>query len=170
MLYILDFDHTLFDTDRFKSDAMRRGGNEDWVRPAIWDQFDATQYLYSDTLPFLESVGVENAIILTAMSPHLGPQTREFQKMKLERSGVRPYVKDIIFMEGDKGSYVADLCAHTQATFVDDTLDHLRSVQTLCPEVSLVHMVRTGSRTLPNNDAIPMCTALRGCSFIEQTL
>lgn len=142
MKYILDFDHTLFNTSLFgqKASAYEERGTK--ITSAIWDIFDATSFLYDDTLDFLKKVGKDNVVILTAIKPSLGVHAREFQETKLEKSGVRTFVDDIIFMEGEKGSYVKDLYANVPTLFLDDTLEQLQSVRRVCPDVTTVQMVR----------------------------
>lgn len=142
MKFILDFDYTLYEVSRFKEAALPYKEDGMWLTPAIWDKLDATSFFYPDTLDFIQRQGKENVVILSAMTPALGPQAREFQKAKLARSGIGEFVSDVIVMEGDKGPYVKDLYTGEPTVFVDDTLLHLYSSQRHCPEVGTVQIIR----------------------------
>ncbi len=142
MKYILDFDHTLFDTARFVHDAAEHKKNGTLITPDIWDSYDASSYLYDDVIPFLESIGKEHVQILTAVTTSLGPLSTEFQKAKLYRSGIASFVKEILFIEGEKGDHVKRMYEHTPTVFIDNMLSQLKSVQELCPEVEVVQIIR----------------------------
>jgi len=147
MKYILDFDHTLFNTTDFVARVSERGMFDILITPQIWEHFNVMDFLYADTLTFLESKNRADLIILTAMTPTLGPQAREFQKQKLNSGNFDKYVEEIIFMEGDKGPHIADLFTGQPTTFVDDSLPHLISSRKCCPEVICAQMVRFGEET-----------------------
>lgn len=144
MKYIFDFDHTLFNNDLFREASAAYVESGLWVTPAIWNILEARSFLYEDTVDFLTSLQKEDVRILTAMSPALGSDARNFQKVKLEKSGLAKYVSEIIFMEGDKGPYVQEMHDGTPTVFVDDKLAHLVSVKKMCPKVHVVQMVRPG--------------------------
>lgn len=166
MKYILDFDLTLFDSHKYLEASVPYQADGTWVTPAIWDILNASEFLYDDVLPFLEAVGKENVHILTAMSPHLGPLAREFQKEKLARCGLAEHVAGVTFMEGDKGSYIASLYDGGPTTFVDDKIEHLHSSHEHCPAVQVVQMVRQGSRTVPNEEGMLIIQTLHELSQI----
>jgi hypothetical protein len=154
MRYILDFDHTLFDTSQFITDVCSAGlTREQYISPEIWERFDASAYLYDDVLPFLRVVGKDQVQILTAITPELGPHSAAFQRAKLDRSGIGAYVHSVHFMEGLKGTHVAKLYDQSPTIFVDDRHDQLRSVVQICPEVQVVEIVRT--KVTSENSAPP---------------
>jgi len=161
MNYILDLDLTLFDSHKYLQASLPYQADGTWVTPAIWDILNASDFLYDDVLPFLSAVGKERVHILTAMSPHLGPLAREFQKEKLSRCGIAAYVSGVTFMEGDKGSYIASLYEGNATTFVDDKIEHLLASRASAPEVAIIQMVRPGSRTEANQEGIPTIATLR---------
>jgi hypothetical protein len=140
--YIFDFDHTLFDTPLFSFEATAYKSDGLYVTPQIWNILDAQKYIYNDVYDFLLRVGPSTVKILTAMTPELGPQSREFQKAKLARSGISEYVSDIIFMEGAKGLFVKEMYTGEPTIFIDDKLEQLLSVKASCPEVFTVQIVR----------------------------
>ena len=165
MKYILDLDLTLFDSHKYLDASLPYQEDGTWVTPAIWDILNAPDFLYDDVLPFLKETGKENVHILTAMSPHLGPLAREFQKEKVARCGIAEFVAGITFMEGDKGTHITSLYDGSPTTFIDDKLEHLHSCCTHCPEVAVVQMVRPGSRTQANQEGIPVIESLRELSL-----
>lgn len=161
MNYILDFDHTLFDARAFVQDAHAYKDSGVYVTPAIWDILDAKNYFFDDALPFLQSHTKEHMRILTAMTPSLGPEAREFQKVKLERSGSMDYVSETICMEGDKGPYIQKMYTNEPTVFVDDTVEHLLSAKKHCPDIQVVQIIRpelAGVRT--SDETIPVITSL----------
>lgn len=162
MKYILDFDHTLFDTERFSEAAESCKENGVWVTPAIWDIFDASEFFYKDVIDFLSEHDREDAHLLTAVTPSLGPEATLFQQEKVERSGILNYVKTVTYMEGDKGPYVAELFDGSPALFVDDRADHLQSALEHCPQVVVAQMIRPGLEGLVviNDQNIPVVTSL----------
>jgi FMN phosphatase YigB (HAD superfamily) len=163
MQYIFDFDHTLYETSRFSTDAKAYKENGTLITPAIWDLYDASNYFYEDTLSFLASQKKEDVVVLSAATPAYGPEAHAFQEAKLDRSGVGEYVSQIIVMEGEKGSYIQKLYANQPTVFVDDTLSQLLSAKECCPEVRLVQMVRPGRETYgPVSDTaqIPVISSL----------
>jgi hypothetical protein len=163
MKYILDFDHTLYETARFKEDARAYDALETWATPAIWDSLDERSYFYNDTIPFLLTLNRCDVVILTAVSPELGVHARAFQEAKLKKSGIAPFVHEILFMEGDKGPYVEQLYEGTPTVFLDDTLAHLESAKAHCPGVYTVQMVRPGLEhrgPISASSAIPVLSSL----------
>lgn len=163
MKYILDFDHTLMDTDLFSEDATPYKENGLWVTPAIWNILNAPDYLYTDTLSFLQSLKKEDVRILTAMTASLGPEARAFQKVKLAKSNISSFVSDIVFMEGDKGPFVAEMYDGTPTVFVDDRIEHLESAKRHCPEIHAVQIARpTVKKKLPTSTSadIPVVASL----------
>ena len=155
MKYILDFDYTLYDTDLFSQTAepfKQRDESGQWVTPRIWDILDASDFFYNDTLTFLSALHPSDVTILTAWTPSLGPESYEFQKSKVERSGIQDLVGTIVYMEGDKGPYVRDLYRNEKTVFVDDRLDHLQSAKKYCPNILVAHMIRPGRKDVISTD------------------
>ena len=164
MDFIFDFDRTLFDTAHFVNEAAPYKESGLYITPAIWDILDATTFVYSDVLSFLQKIGKEHSTILTAMTPTLGPLAREFQKAKLERSGVSAYTRQVIFMEGKKGKYVKEIFSGKPTIFVDDTLEQLQSVKAFCPEVVCIQIIRPNSEgrsEVSSSSDIPTVTSLQ---------
>ena len=146
MKFILDFDHTLMDTDRFVADAKKAGFTfEEIVTPEIWQSFLVRDYLYPDVLPWLESKKRDDLILLTATTPSLGPRAREFQKEKISSVNFQNIFSSIIVMQGSKDVDVAKIYDGTPACFVDDSLSHHIAVQNNTPEVISILIDRPNS-------------------------
>ncbi len=171
MQYILDFDHTLYNTDLFVSAAGPYRESGLWVTPAIWDILDSKDFFYDDSIQFLKRQQKEHVRILTAMTPSLGPESCEFQKVKVERSGVQTYVSDTIYMEGDKGSFIAEMYDGSPTVFVDDRIDHLLSAKKHCHEILVVQMVRPGLEgKIPTaeSEGVPVVNSLSALEALFQ--
>lgn len=160
MKYILDFDRTLFDTDRFVQAAEPYKAAGEWLTPRIWDTLDARSFLYDDVLPFLEAVPADDVVLLTAWTSSLGPESYAFQETKVQRSGVVPHVHRVVLMEGDKGPYVKRLTEDTPAVFVDDRIEHLLSARARCSDIHVLQMTRPGVGTLPSDTSVTVIRAL----------
>lgn len=142
MKFIFDVDRTLFDTKRFSLEAEPYKENGVWVTPQIWDILDARDYVFEDVVDYLTKVGKDNIELLTAMSLDLGPEAEEFQKKKLERSGLMAMAEKTTFMVGLKGEYVREIASGGPAVFIDDRTDQLESVSELSPNILPILMDR----------------------------
>lgn len=144
MKYVLDFDHTLMDTDKFVKQVDADGRRDILVTPGIWNYYNARDFLYDDVLDFLMAKPKEDLVILTAMTPSLGPEACDFQKEKLENAQMDDLVSEIIFMTGDKGPYLKKLYDGSPMCFVDDSIGHHDSVQQCEPNIVSFLMQRPG--------------------------
>lgn len=160
MRFILDFDHTLFDTNAFSVAAEPYKATGLWVTPQIWDELDARTFLYSDTLDFLNAKQTHELIILSAWTPSLGAESHAFQVSKIDKSGIADLVDKVVVMEGDKGPQVKLLCGGAPTVFVDDRIDHLLATQAMCPEVTVVQMVRPEVGMLLGDPSVPVVSSL----------
>jgi hypothetical protein len=153
MIVVLDFDHTLYDTSSLVEDLATIRSDDVFVRENFWDQLDAKQYIYPDVLPFLQSKAPTDFLILTAVTPSLGPESEAFQKRKVFDSGLDELVSEVIFMVGDKGPYVEQISSayDSVVVFIDDKFEHLISVKTKCPDVVCLQMVRNDLENRKND-------------------
>jgi len=161
MRYILDFDRTLFSTERFVSAAMLDEQDGSRLTASIWDTYDASSFLYDDTIPFLESLTPAQVIILTAWSERFGPQVYDFQTAKVERSGVAKYVSQVVLVSGDKGPHIGKLLTSEPTVFVDDKIAQLLSAKEHCPELTVVQMIRPSVSGLATHPSVPVITSLK---------
>lgn len=160
MKFIFDFDRTLYDTD--KQNVALENISDEGARysPQVWEKLEPKDFLYPDTVSFLRELNSKDVIILTAWSDRLGLEAFQFQKVKVERSGVMEFVNELIVMEGEKGPFVKDLCDSEPTIFVDDSIAHLLSAKQHCPEVKVVQMVREGVGILPGHPSVPVVSTL----------
>jgi hypothetical protein len=103
MRYILDFDHTLLDTDVFVQRVVLDGREHVLITPDIWRYYNVRDFLYDDVIMWLNSKSKESLHILTAMTPSLGELSCEFQREKLASGNFTELVSSITFMVGEKG-------------------------------------------------------------------
>lgn len=144
----LDFDRTLFDTDKFF----------DWLGPDRFSRIlaltsgtlaspDFSSYLYPDTLRFLASAKRTHRLVLLTYTVNIA-----LQKKKVRESGVMSYFDDIIFSRGDgersgKGKDAREYLlrigdAGWEHTFVDDSSENISEVKELNPEIRCVRIDR----------------------------
>lgn len=166
MKYIFDFDHTLYCTEKFVEAAEPYKANGEWLTPRVWDLLDASTFFYDDTIDFLKAQKPKDITILTAWTPTLGDKSFDFQRVKIEKSGVSEYVGEIIIMEGDKGPHVKSIYDGTPTVFIDDRIDHLLSSREHCPEVMVIQMVRDDAGMLPGDPSVPVVSALNEISEV----
>ena len=148
MKYLIDFDHTLLDTDRFVAQVVADGRENDLVTSGIWQFYNVRDYLYEDVLGWLRSKAKEDLHILTAMTPSLGSESCDFQREKLHSGNFTEFVESITFMVGEKGEAAAEIASqfppHEPLVFIDDRLDQCLSVKVAIPEAHCFMIVREG--------------------------
>jgi len=153
MMYFLDFDRTLFDTNAFIAYFGARIGETNLTEPkakALLSDLSASKsiaftpgelapFVYPDVPEFLRALGNE-AVIITHGDPII-------QQMKIENAltGI-PRVSAIYVGQEPKGPHLAArlVGSGTRALFVDDTPLQLESVGVHCPAVTLYEMRRDG--------------------------
>lgn len=141
MKYILDFDRVVFDCDAYMQ-AIADGNLHDLsVDPAVWDILDVKDFLFADAIAFLKKVEQVEAVIITAMSSHMGPNAEWYQRRKLAESGMGHYVSEVVIMKGDKAQYVQPFVS-PGSIFIDDKKEHVESVAKKCPGVTCFQLVR----------------------------
>src|SRR3989344_3941979 len=135
MMYFLDFDRTLFDTEAFIASMQSRLEAGD----LSFAPGELALFIYPDVPEFLRALGNE-AVIVTHGNPVL-------QRMKVESAltGI-PRVSVIYVDQEPKGPRVARRLAGSgvPALFSDDTPLELASVETCCPNIRLFEMRRDG--------------------------
>lgn len=160
MKYLLDFDRVIFDFDAYIADVKKHGLDDIYVTPHVWDTLVVSDYLFTDALEFMKKTPKEDMVIISAMSPHLGPEAREYQKRKLAESGMENFVSKVVVMEGDKAPHAEKHYTGGNATvFIDDKLEHLESVKNHIPEIVCIQLVRPGGSLesgVSNSEKIPV--------------
>ena len=136
MMYFLDFDRTLFDTEAFVASMQSRLAVPDDLTFAPGE---LSPFVYPDVPEFLRLLGNE-AVIVTHGNPVL-------QRMKVESAltGI-PRISALYVDQELKGPHVATCLAGSgvPALFSDDTPRELASVETCCPNIRLFEMRRDG--------------------------
>lgn len=146
MRLIIDFDHTLFDTQRLRyallDEVGQRGKGEKTPQPAL---AQLEHYLYADALPFLQRHRQHHITLLTFGSPR-------WQRYKIERSGIDRLVDDILVTEDSK---VAALMAQgigiehddsERIFFINDRGSEIDAMTAAFPTMRAVWIRRPGSK------------------------
>jgi FMN phosphatase YigB (HAD superfamily) len=146
----LDFDRTLFDTDKFYdwlgSDRFGRilaitGGT---LAPPPFDT-----YLYEDTTHFLKRMMKVYRIVLLTYAVNT-----VLQRKKVRGSGIIPYLDDVLITQGEvgektgKGTAAAEYLHRIgdsgwEHVFVDDDPRNIDEVKRVNPEIRCIRIDRT---------------------------
>lgn len=140
MKLYLDFDRTLFDTERFKlSNSAEKEG---------FEYGELSNFLFSDVISFLVEYTKNKPEIITFA------RDRKWQEEKVLSSGIGQYVQSIHIVEGVKGEFLALLLENIPQSepiwFVDDDPTQLLSVREHCPHVVCVQMARYAEPKIEN--------------------
>src|SRR3989338_5296582 len=134
MMYFLDFDRTLFDTEAFVASMQSRLAVPDDLTFAPGE---LAPFVYPDVPEFLRMLGNE-AVIVTHGNP-------VFQKMKIisALAGI-PRISALYVGNEPKGLFLAPRYAgySSEQIFTDDTPPELESVAAHCPSIRLFEMRR----------------------------
>ena len=135
MTIILDFDRTLFDTNRFR----RALPVVYFIKVIFWRKSWLKRFVFDDTIPFLEAHAHTTLILMTY-------GLEKYQQAKISGSGLTTYFKKVIVTKGLKGKEIRGLLHNENyqdpIVFVDDRLYQLESVLEECPEVLVIRMRR----------------------------
>jgi len=156
MKYILDFDRTLFDTELLYQRFARDDVDKNVLVPAIWESYQAKDFLYPDTVPFLTQHDPGDLIILTAYGTKYGDQVCEYQQAKVEQTPILDLVSQIHFVEHDKAAIMQTIATtygpSEPLVFVDDLLEHCLAVKAAVPDCQCYLIQRTSSPITPTAD------------------
>lgn len=154
MMYLLDFDRTLFDTDAFVAHVLRRADvaslhneTEEALASTLatlvargelaFAPGELAPFVYRDVSEFLRAAGNE-AVILTFGDPAL-------QKLKIDSAlaGI-PRVSALYTSDERKGAFMRERIGAYGAAplFVDDRAIELEDMARACPSVRLFEMRR----------------------------
>jgi len=146
MKYILDFDRTLFDTDKLIIQFRAADFDLHNLFPEMLDQFQSKQFLYDDVLPFLSSKKPADIFILTALGNTYGKKILEFQTAKVEQEPIRSLVNRVTYVMEDKGQPAADIVSQfppqESVVFIDDLLKNCLAVKVAVPHVHCFLILR----------------------------
>jgi hypothetical protein len=155
MNYLLDFDHTLMDTEALKMRAQVEGTDVLVGSPDFWQHHSVMEFLFPDVLPWLHTKPKESLHILTAFKPSQGLAARSFQEAKLASGGFSELVGSVTVMEGQKGSVAVSLAKrfplNEPIVFIDDRPDQCLSVKEHLPQAHcfLIHRYGVSTHNAP---------------------
>jgi len=154
MIYFLDFDRTMFDTDAFIRDLRLKDTSldacaptqlasvlEDRIRQGVlsFEPGELAPYVYPDAAQFLRDK--ENAVAVITYGP------RAFQEAKTKSAfhGI-PRVSVMYTENVRKGPFLAPHThLHRDAVLADDTVEELELLTEACPDIRLFEMRRDGA-------------------------
>ncbi len=154
MTYFVDFDRTLFDTDRFQKDYAEQlslaEGEPGIIHRTLakllaegnltFTQGELTPYLYADAAEFLRGLGNEATIITR------GDVAFQTAKVKSALVGI-PRLSVFYTGENSKAAYLAPrIDAYRDPVLVDDKPLELEILATTCPALRLYEMRRDGEK------------------------
>ena len=148
MLYLLDFDRTLFAVESLYAALAARGWDELVGTHESLERVPIADYVYEDVAPFLAAHGTES-IILSSASGRSGEWETAYQRAKIDASGVAAQVREVCVVPGDKAAAAAEIAQRfppdTPMCFVDDRIEHCLAVQAALPQATCCLMVRDPS-------------------------
>lgn len=138
----LDFDRTLFATDRFYNELERRAV----CAGSIEKELDFAAFLYPDLIPFLQScqnVGWRCYLLTFG--------ARVVQEPKFLACGIEQYFTETFYVEsGPKAAVIKkaieNSVPHENIYLIDDTMSHLEAFNTEFPKSKAIKMSRIGAK------------------------
>ena len=147
MIFVLDFDRTLFMTDAH-SRALRDAKSDAPIgTPQVLDIVDVHAFLYDDVRAFFDATQGNKKYIVSAVTWY-GPTSEQYQEEKIRRSGVTELADGVLLTNESKVAALIELSLRFPdeiLVFVDDMVDHLVAVQAALPRVHCIHMSRDGA-------------------------
>lgn len=145
----LDFDRTLFDTDKFyewigENRVLRLTQLTSREIPPP----DFSQFLYDDTVAFLQRVRGTHKLILLTYTINI-----VLQEMKMQGSGILEYFDEVIMVSGENGGLSGKGTAAREFlmrvnepgwehVFIDDSPHNIDEIKRMNPEISCIRIDR----------------------------
>lgn len=149
MNYLLDFDHTLMDTERLKREVAREDKLSLVSTPEFWEHYSVLDFLYPDVLPWLKTKPRESLHILTAYKPSQGKRAKSFQEAKIASGNFESLFHSVTVMEGLKGPVAVHIAKEflpgSGVVFIDDRLDQCLSMKQSLPDALCFLIIREGA-------------------------
>ena len=130
MAIYVDFDHTLFNTTAFvrKMEEVTNKKISDIDIKSIPEiseknKIDLKEFLYEDSIPFLEKYKDYNLVLLTKGN-------YEYQEFKILKTNISKYFKEKIITEKEKGDLEID---YQKGIFIDDNPREIESIMKNSP-------------------------------------
>lgn len=146
MNYLLDFDHTLMDTEALKAQSFHDGSFALVGNPDFWLHHNVMDFLFPDVRAWLASKPKESLHILTAFKSSQGPEACAFQEAKIASGGFSELISSVTVVEGEKGETAVEIAKqflpHQSLVFIDDRPEQCRSVKTHIPDAHCFLIIR----------------------------
>ena len=130
MVIYVDFDHTLFNTTAFvrqMEEVTNKKISDIDIKsiPEISEKnkIDLKEFLYEDSIPFLEKYKDYNLVLLTKGN-------YEYQEFKILKTNISKYFKEKIITEKEKGDLEID---YQKGIFIDDNPREIESIMKNSP-------------------------------------
>ena len=145
MQYFLDFDRTIFDTDAMYQIMRNQLPESSIGSTESLDVIDAHSLLFPDALEFFSNHYPAEIFIVSSCAGTTADWDMNFQKEKINLSGVKKYVNEILVVEGSKVQAIKKkLKSGEGAVFVDDFDKHLNDVHESLSDIKVVQIDRLG--------------------------
>jgi len=137
MKYLLDFDRTLFDTNALVQRLTAAAVDQTQLAPKHLRGMVMKDFLFTDSVPFLQNKKSKDITILTALGTSYGDKILEFQTAKVEQEPIVSLVNEVVYVVSDKGAKAAELVSRWPEkeviVFIDDLLENCLSVHVAVP-------------------------------------
>jgi len=146
MILLLDFDHTLFDSGRFRKSLCFETIDHNFlpsramsILRLLFFRYNLAQFLFPDTLHFLENHAEHHRVLITYGN-------KIFQRLKVAKSGLMSYFDEMIYtgsiMKGDIAYSKFVDRGKDPIVFLDDRVAQLASMKARCPHIIAVRIKR----------------------------
>ncbi len=145
MIFLLDFDNTLFNLEQYRKDfgmeGTRFGDDPALYIEKLTESTDLSRYVFHDVRDFLKDYAQHHLVLFTAH--YLGQSS--YQRGKVERSGIFSLFDETIFTEKHSKDGVAAKKfqgSQEKIVFLDDTPAYIKGMEECCPDIVSVRMNR----------------------------
>jgi hypothetical protein len=152
MKYILDFDRTIFDTERLYEELSKVGARDIAGTVDSLDLLDVPSLVFADAQRFLITHNKNNIVVLSSCTGEIDTWDHEYQLEKIYRSGIKDLVSNIVVVTSEKSQLLVKYKGDEECVFVDDIMGHLLAVKKVVPEVICVLMDRDNMNGLDQTD------------------
>ena len=143
MKYILDFDRTIFDTDRLYKELESTGNRDLAGTIESLDKLNVPDLIFADAIKFISMHNKLDIVVVTSCLGKTAVWDKSYQEEKIKRSGIRDLVGVVDVVVGEKPKAVLKHIQTDRCVFVDDMEKHLLSVKKAIPEIICVQISRT---------------------------
>jgi|AntAceMinimDraft_5_1070358.scaffolds.fasta_scaffold01108_5 hypothetical protein len=147
MLYLLDFDRTVFDMEQLYRTIDQQNPRATLGTVASLAGIDLAGLLFPDALAFFATHRPAQIEIISSCFGLSGQWELAYQTAKVQQSGVDHYVAAVHIVPDSKVTMIKRL-THTveHAVYVDDHPEHIKNAVQTIPRVTVVYLDRSGAR------------------------